>query len=146
MVVLCRTTGGSYLLAKLDSAISCLCYAAFWLLPYCYDTRTQHLFLYHSLTSIVTQFSFHLHHPSHVFFKELPLHRMVALFISSDDTFLSLSHNEHLSPQKSLISTPLVILTHPCSLMFHDFPWSVCTIGYYKYSVVCTTSPRLVLL
>ena len=34
MVVLCRTTGGSYLLAKLDGAISHLWYAAFWLLPY----------------------------------------------------------------------------------------------------------------
>ena len=34
MVVLCRTTGGLYLLAKLDSAISCLCYAAFQLLLY----------------------------------------------------------------------------------------------------------------
>ena len=34
MVVLHRTTGGSYLLAKLDSAISCLHYTAFQLLPY----------------------------------------------------------------------------------------------------------------
>ena len=34
MVVLGRTTGGSYLLAELDSAISRLCYAAFQLLPY----------------------------------------------------------------------------------------------------------------
>ena len=34
MVILCRTTGGSYLLAKLDSAISCLWYAAFWLWLY----------------------------------------------------------------------------------------------------------------
>ena len=34
MVVLCRTTGGSYLLAELDSAISCLQYTAFWLLLY----------------------------------------------------------------------------------------------------------------
>ena len=34
MVVLHRTTGGLYLLAELDSAISCLWYAAFWLLLY----------------------------------------------------------------------------------------------------------------
>ena len=34
MVVLCRTTGGSYLLAELDRAVSRLCYAAFWLIPY----------------------------------------------------------------------------------------------------------------
>ena len=34
MVVLCRTTGGSYLLAKLDGAISHLQYAAFQLLLY----------------------------------------------------------------------------------------------------------------
>ena len=34
MVVLHRTIGGSYLLAKLDSAISHLRYAAFWLLLY----------------------------------------------------------------------------------------------------------------
>ena len=34
MVVLCRTTGGSYLLAKLDGAISHLRYAVFWLLLY----------------------------------------------------------------------------------------------------------------
>ena len=34
MVVLCRTTGGSYLLAELDSAISHLWYAAFQLLFY----------------------------------------------------------------------------------------------------------------
>ena len=33
-MVLCRTTGGLYLLAKLDSAISCLRYAAFRLLFY----------------------------------------------------------------------------------------------------------------
>ena len=34
MVVLCRTTGGSYLLAELDGAISHLRYTAFRLLPY----------------------------------------------------------------------------------------------------------------
>ncbi|OJA17876.1 hypothetical protein AZE42_14006 [Rhizopogon vesiculosus] len=34
MVVLRRTTGGSYLLAKLDGAVSRLCYAAFRLIPY----------------------------------------------------------------------------------------------------------------
>ena len=34
MVVLWRTTGGLYLLAKLDGAISCLRYAAFRLLLY----------------------------------------------------------------------------------------------------------------
>ena len=34
MVVLHRTTRGSYLLAKLDGAISCLQYVAFWLLLY----------------------------------------------------------------------------------------------------------------
>ena len=34
MVVLRRTTGGSYLLAELDGAISHLRYAAFWLLFY----------------------------------------------------------------------------------------------------------------
>ncbi|KAF8546029.1 hypothetical protein OG21DRAFT_1479725 [Imleria badia] len=34
MVVLCRTTGGSYILAELDGMVSKLCYAAFRLLPY----------------------------------------------------------------------------------------------------------------
>ena len=34
MVVLWRTTGGTYLLAKLDSAMLYLQYAAFWLLLY----------------------------------------------------------------------------------------------------------------
>ena len=34
MVVLCRTTGGSYLLAEFDGAISHLQYVAFWLLLY----------------------------------------------------------------------------------------------------------------
>ena len=34
MVVLCRTTGGSYILAKLDGVVSKLRYAAFHLLPY----------------------------------------------------------------------------------------------------------------
>ncbi|KAI6152640.1 hypothetical protein BKA82DRAFT_114660, partial [Pisolithus tinctorius] len=34
MVVLRRTTGGSYLLAKLDGSISKLCFTAFHLLPY----------------------------------------------------------------------------------------------------------------
>ena len=34
MVVLCRTIGGSYLLAKLDGAISHLWYTAFWLQLY----------------------------------------------------------------------------------------------------------------
>ena len=34
MVVLCRTTGGSYILAKLDGVVSKLQYAAFRLLPY----------------------------------------------------------------------------------------------------------------
>ena len=34
MVVLCRTTGGSYLLAELDGAVSRLRYTAFWLIPY----------------------------------------------------------------------------------------------------------------
>ena len=34
MVVLRRTTGGLYLLAKLDCAISRLHYTACWLLPY----------------------------------------------------------------------------------------------------------------
>ena len=34
IVVLQRTTGGSYLLAELDGAISRLRYAAFWLLLY----------------------------------------------------------------------------------------------------------------
>ncbi|KIJ07502.1 hypothetical protein PAXINDRAFT_33858, partial [Paxillus involutus ATCC 200175] len=34
MVVLCRTTGGSYLLAELDGSVSKLRFAAFHLLPY----------------------------------------------------------------------------------------------------------------
>ena len=34
MVVLCQTTGGSYLLAELDRAVSRLRYAAFWHIPY----------------------------------------------------------------------------------------------------------------
>ena len=34
MVVLCRTTSGSYLLAELDRAVSRLRYAAFRLIPY----------------------------------------------------------------------------------------------------------------
>ena len=34
MVVRCRTTGGSYILAKLDGAVSKLRYAAFRLIPY----------------------------------------------------------------------------------------------------------------
>ena len=34
MVVLCWTTGGSYLLAELDGAVSRLCYAAFQIIPY----------------------------------------------------------------------------------------------------------------
>ena len=34
MVVLRWTTGGSYLLAELDGAVSRLCYAAFRLIPY----------------------------------------------------------------------------------------------------------------
>ena len=34
MVVLRWTTGGSYLLAELDGAVSRLCYTAFWLIPY----------------------------------------------------------------------------------------------------------------
>ena len=34
MVVLCWTTGGSYLLAELDGAVSRLRYAAFRLIPY----------------------------------------------------------------------------------------------------------------
>ena len=34
MVVLCWTTGGSYLLVELDGAVSRLRYAAFWLIPY----------------------------------------------------------------------------------------------------------------
>ena len=34
MVVLCWTTGGSYLLAELDGAVSRLRYATFWLIPY----------------------------------------------------------------------------------------------------------------
>ena len=34
MVVLRRTTSGSYLLAELDGAVSRLCYAAFQLIPY----------------------------------------------------------------------------------------------------------------
>ncbi|KIJ12693.1 hypothetical protein PAXINDRAFT_82455, partial [Paxillus involutus ATCC 200175] len=34
MIVLCRTTSGSYLLAKLDRSVSKLCFAAFRLLPY----------------------------------------------------------------------------------------------------------------
>ncbi|KIJ12988.1 hypothetical protein PAXINDRAFT_24565, partial [Paxillus involutus ATCC 200175] len=34
MVVLHQTTGGSYLLAKLDRSVSKLCFAAFHLLPY----------------------------------------------------------------------------------------------------------------
>ena len=35
MVVLCQTTGGSYLLAELDGAVSRLQYAAFQHIPYC---------------------------------------------------------------------------------------------------------------
>ena len=34
MVVLRQTTGRSYLLAGLDGAVSRLCYATFWLIPY----------------------------------------------------------------------------------------------------------------
>ena len=34
MVVLCRTTGGSYLLAELDGAVSRLRYTAFQRIPY----------------------------------------------------------------------------------------------------------------
>ena len=34
MVVLRQTTGGSYLLAELDRAVSRLRYTAFWLIPY----------------------------------------------------------------------------------------------------------------
>ena len=34
MVVLCQTTGGSYLLAELDRAVSRLHYTAFRLIPY----------------------------------------------------------------------------------------------------------------
>ena len=34
MVVLCRTIGGSYLLAELDGAVSRLRYTAFRLIPY----------------------------------------------------------------------------------------------------------------
>ena len=34
MVVLCRTTSRSYLLAELDGVVSRLRYAAFWLIPY----------------------------------------------------------------------------------------------------------------
>ena len=34
MVVLCQTTGRSYILAELDRAVSRLRYTAFWLIPY----------------------------------------------------------------------------------------------------------------
>ncbi|KIO00641.1 hypothetical protein M404DRAFT_152124 [Pisolithus tinctorius Marx 270] len=40
MVILCRTTGGLYLLAKLDGSISKLCFTAFRLLPYHLRSQT----------------------------------------------------------------------------------------------------------
>ena len=43
MVVLCWTTSGSYLLAKLDRAVSRLCYAIFQLLPHypCFSSNAR---------------------------------------------------------------------------------------------------------
>ena len=53
MVVLRRTTGGSYLLAELDGAISHLRYAAFWLLFY--YPRTHITILVTDLTGLNDQ-------------------------------------------------------------------------------------------
>ncbi|KIO00959.1 hypothetical protein M404DRAFT_29158 [Pisolithus tinctorius Marx 270] len=127
MVILCQTTGGSYLLAELDGSISKLCFTVFHLLPY-HPQSQAHATVTH-ITRLDNDELDHLLKEA----EDDPTDNEVEVFaLDSQLSAISSTHSPSIMPSPSFLHTCL------CPLFSHDTPAS-----FHGFNHLSVASPTV---